>query len=106
MKKNRSYYKNGQYIDVTTGNIYEPKCRCEICNSPIGLTVHHFLKQQKCMRDKNSKIQAPYIWTQEFIDKNQKLFTLCLDCHTDVEFMEDEEFYKKYKIERRKYIYE
>ena len=106
MNKNRSYYKDGLYIDVTTGNSYQPKLKCELCNKSIKLTVHHYLKQQKCMRDKNSKIKAPYIWTQEFINKNQKLFTLCLNCHTDVEFMDDEEFYKKYEIERREFIYE
>ena len=106
MNKNRSYYKDGLYIDVTTGKSYQPEVKCELCNKSTKLTVHHYLKQQKCMRDKNSKIKAPYIWTQEFINKNQKLFTLCLDCHADVEFMDDDEFYEKYDIERSEFIYE
>ena len=104
--KNRSYYKNGEYIDVTTGRSYQPKYTCEICGSRIALSVHHFLKQQKCMRDMKSKIKAPYIWTKEFIEKHQKLFTLCLNCHHDVDFMEDGLFFEKYGIKRSEFVYE
>ena len=82
----RSYYlPDGRYFDTTTDRIYEPKEYCEICGANWPLTVHHYLDQNKCLRDKDSKIKAPYIWTQEFINEHQKLFTLCVDCHTIVE---------------------
>ena len=85
--KTRSYYlPDGTYFDVTTGRTYQKKEYCEICGANFKpLFVHHFLDQQKCMRDVETKIQAPYIWTQEFINENQKLFTLCNDCHKAVE---------------------
>ena len=76
--------ESGLYKDVTTGRLYEPKLYCEICGINhwnAQLEVHHYLPQQKCERDKKSKIQAPYIWTQEFINENQKLFTVCRSCH-------------------------
>lgn len=88
MKKTRSYYlDNGEYFDITTGNTYTPRTFCEICGLNSGwvnLEVHHFLPQQKCERDKKSKIKAPYIWTQDFINENQKLYTVCQECHRKI----------------------
>ena len=78
---------SGLYKDVTTGRLYEPKLYCEICGINhwnARLEVHHFLPQQKAMRDLKSKIQAPYIWTQDFINENQKLFTVCRECHNAI----------------------
>jgi len=105
MKK--SYYlEGGLYFDTTTQTVYEPKSYCEICGKKTLLTVHHFLKQQKCLRDLVSKrVITPSTWNQEFINKNQKLFTLCLQCHTDVHNCNDESFYNKYKKEKSKFIY-
>ena len=75
----------GLYRDVTTGQLYELKNYCEICGANFKqLEVHHFLPQQKCERDKKSKIQAPYIWTQDFINENQKLYTVCRECHNAI----------------------
>jgi 5-methylcytosine-specific restriction endonuclease McrA len=45
------------------------------------------------------------MWTKEFIDENQKLFTLCTQCHSDVENLSKEKFFEKYKREKRKYIF-
>ena len=105
MKK--SYYlEGGLYFDTTTRTLYEPKSYCEICGRRTLLTVHHFLKQQKCLRDlATKKIITPSTWTQEFINKNQKLFTLCLQCHHDVDFLSDEVFKEKYKIDRSIFVY-
>mgnify|MGYP003302633703 CR=1 FL=1 len=74
MKK--SYYlEGGLYFDTTTQTIYEPKPYCEICGRRTLLTVHHFLKQQKCLRDLASKrVITPSTWTKEFINKFQKLY--------------------------------
>jgi len=77
--------ETGLYRDVTTGQLYEMRNYCEICGANFKpLEVHHYLSQQKCERDKKSKIQAPYIWTQEFINENQKLFTVCRECHNAI----------------------
>ena len=95
MKK--SYYlENGLYFDVTTGKTYQPKEQCEICKRYYNLTVHHFIEQQKALRDlKTKKTITPKTMTKEFIEENQKLFTLCMDCHTDVHNMKNERFYEK-----------
>ena len=105
MKK--SYYlDSGLYFDTTTQTIYEPKHYCEICGRKTLLSVHHFLKQQKCLRDlATKKVITPSTWTQDFINKNQKLFTLCVQCHHDVDFLSDEKFKEHYGIERSKFIY-
>ena len=105
MKK--SYYlKNGLYYDTTTGQEYRKKGLCEICKSPYFLTVHHFLNQQKCLNDLNAKkVKHPKMWTKEFIDENQKLFTLCTQCHSDVERLDDDKFLRKYGVERSRFIY-
>lgn len=100
------YIENGIYLDVTTGQEYMPKDYCELCGKHFMLGVHHYLSQNKCLRDiKTKKISHPGIWTQEFVDKNQKLFTLCNWCHTDIHNMSDEHFYNKYHIERKNYVY-
>jgi hypothetical protein len=107
MKK--SYYdkKKNKYIDTTTGREYTPKGLCEICKSPYFLTVHHFLNQQKCLNDLNAKkVKHPKMWTKEFIDENQKLFTLCTQCHSDVERLSKEKFFEKYKREKSRFIWE
>lgn len=105
MKK--SYYlENGNYFDVTTQREYTPKQYCELCGCHNRLTIHHFLSQNKCLRDlKTKKLNYPSMWNQDFIDKNQQLFTLCLQCHTDIHNMSDEHFYNKYHIERENYVY-
>ena len=77
--------ETGMYFDCTTGRLYEPKSYCEICGANWKpLEVHHKLPQQKAMRDLKSKIQAPYIWTKEFIEENQRLYTVCRDCHNAI----------------------
>lgn len=104
MKK--SYYKNGKYIDTTTGNEYIPKSKCELCGSTYLLSVHHYLNQQKALRDLSSrKVRYPSTWTEEFIKENQKLFTLCIQCHSDVENMSEERFYQKYNRKLSDFIY-
>ena len=106
MKK--SYYdkKKNKYIDTTTNREYTPKGLCEICKSPYFLTVHHFLNQQKCLKDLASKkVKHPKDWTKEFIDENQKLFTLCFQCHADVENLADDKFLRKYGVDRSRFIW-
>ena len=106
MKKSYFDKKKCKYIDTTTGKEYEPKTSCELCGSSYALSVHHFLNQQKALRDlKSKKVRFPNMWTEEFIKENQKLFTLCFQCHTDVENMSEEKFYKKYKRELSEFIY-
>ena len=104
MKK--SYYSGCYYIDTTTGRKIIPKDYCELCGTKYGLTQHHFLNQQKCLRDLNSKkVRYPKMWTQEFINENQKIFSLCMQCHSDVEHLSNQHFYQKYGIERSNFIY-
>lgn len=104
MKK--SYYSGSYYVDVTTGKKIIPKGYCELCGTKYGLTQHHFLNQQKCLRDLSSKkVRYPKMWTQEFINENQRIISLCLQHHADVHSMSDERFYQKYKIERKNFIY-
>ena len=104
MKK--SYFKDGVYIDTTTGRTYKPKHYCEICRTFSRLSVHHYLNQQKCLKDLTSKkVKHPKDWTKEFIDENQKLFTLCFQCHADVENLADDKFKRKYGVERSKFIW-
>ena len=65
-----------------------------------------FLNQQKCLNDLNAKkVKHPKMWTKEFIDENQKLFTLCTQCHSDLEHLSKEKFFEKYKREKKKYIF-
>lgn len=88
MRIEKSYYdkETGLYIDTTTGRTYQPKEYCEICGKKwVQLDVHHYLNQQKCLKDMRSKDPKPKHWTKEFIQANQKLFTLCRDCHYAVE---------------------
>ena len=104
MKK--SYFKDGLYFDTTTGRTYEPKHYCEICKTSYRLSVHHYLNQQKCLKDLASKkVKHPKDWTKEFIDENQKLFTLCFQCHADVENLADDKFKRKYGVERSRFIW-
>ena len=103
----KSYYlDNGLYYDVTTDKIYVPKSYCEITGVNYGLTIHHKLSQNRCLNSlKSTKIRHPKTWTKEFIQENQKLFTLNIQVHADVHSMSDEHFYQKYGIERRNFIY-
>lgn len=104
MKK--SYYdkKKDAYIDVTTGNEYHPKGYCELCGSSYLLAVHHYLNQRKCIEDMKTKLKYPKTYTKEFIQENQKLFTLCIQCHSDVEHLSNKRFFEKYGIERKEFI--
>lgn len=106
MTKKRSYWKNDVYIDITTGRLYEPKAYCELCGCTTQLTVHHYLPQQKCLRDINSKLSFPNMWNASFVRSHQKLFTLCWQCHADVEHMSSDRFYAKYNRPRSDFIYE
>jgi len=105
MKK--SYYlESGLYFDTTTQTTYEPKPYCEICGRRNMLTVHHKLTQHKCLKDLATKRTiTPSTWTQEFIKKNQKLFTVCLQCHSDIHNCNKEVFFDRYKISRDEFIY-
>ena len=106
MKK--SYYeKSGLYFDVTTGRRYIPRDRCELCGTSHFLTVHHYLNQQKAIKDLNAKkVRYPSTWSKEFIDKNQKLFTLCVQCHNDVENLDNDKFFDKYLVPKGFFIYQ
>ena len=108
MKHKKSYFDNkkGVYIDTTRNIEYIPKNRCELCGSSARLSVHHYLAQQKCLRDKDTKVVYPSTWTHEFINHNQKLFTLCFQCHAEVEHGNNEKFKQKYGIDRSYFIYE
>lgn len=104
--KKKSYYENNVYIDITTGNEYLPKTYCELCGITFGLTVHHYLRQSKCLKDlKAKKTRTPATWTQDFINDNQQLFTLCLDCHSKVESLSKERFYEHYGKDLNNYKY-
>ena len=105
MKK--SYYlKNGNYYDVTTQREYTPKGYCELCGNHNQLTVHHFLPQNKCINDLNSKkVIYPNTWNQNFINKYQQLFTLCLQCHSDIHTMDKASFKRKHYVDKKDYIY-
>ncbi len=103
----KSYYvENGLYFDVTTGRYYEQKSFCELCGGQYNLTVHHFLFQHRCLKDlQSTKTVTPSTWTADYINKHQKLFTLCAQCHSDVHSMSDERFWQKYKRERSFYVF-
>lgn len=105
MKK--SYYlESGLYFDTTTQTIYEPKSYCEICGRRNILTVHHKLVQHKCLKDLTTKRTiTPSTWTQEFINKNQRLFTVCLQCHSDIHNCNNEVFFNRHKRNRNEFIY-
>jgi len=76
---------SGLYWDCTTDTLYTPKEYCEICGANFKpLEIHHYLPQQRCERDKKSKVIYPSTWTQEFINENQKLFTVCRECHNAI----------------------
>lgn len=109
MKKfKKSYYnKNkGCYIDTTRNVEYYPKSYCEICGQRQYLTCHHYISQHSYKNAIESiKIKFPKTLTQDFVNENQKIYTLCLNCHADVHSMSDERFYQKYGIERKNFIY-
>ena len=103
MKK--SYYiNNDEYLDVTTNKKYKPKKYCELCGASYPLTIHHKLLQNKCIRDLNAKIKFPKTYTQEFINANQKLFTLCLNCHANIHNMTHKRFMEVYNKDLNDYI--
>lgn len=101
MKK--SYYEGEMYVDITTGQYYRTKDKCEICGIRHSLQVHHYLPQTKCI--KNLKAKKTQEWTSEFIQKNQKLFTVCTDCHNDTHSYNTERFKAKYGRNLQEYIY-
>ena len=95
MKRN-SYWKDGLYVDTTTGREYEPREFCEICNKAPASEFHHYLKQAKCKRDLNSrKVKEPRQWTQDFINENQQLWAVCRKHHEDIHNPYNE-LYSKY----------
>ena len=105
-KLQKSHYKDGQYFDVTTNTFYTPKDKCELCKGQYGLQVHHKLPQSKCLRDlKAKKTRTENTWTQEFINDNQELFTLCSQCHSDVHSFNEERFKSTYGRKLSDYIY-
>lgn len=106
MKK--SYYDKTKncYIDTTTYREYYPKTQCEICGASYPLSVHHFLNQTRCLKSLEAKkVKFPKMWTEDFINDNQKLFTLCFQCHNDVENLSNEKFKQKYNLNRSDFIY-
>jgi len=105
-KLQKSHYKDGQYFDTTTGTFYTPKDKCELCKGQFGLQVHHKLPQSKCIRDlKTKKTKNESTWTQDFINDNQKLFTLCLKCHSNVHSFSYNRFKFYYNKNISDYIY-
>ncbi len=91
-KRRKSYYlPDGTYFDTTTGRTYETKAYCEICGINLWghiTDVHHYLQQQKCLRDLETidigKSVTPSTWTQEFINEHQRLYTVCRECHNAI----------------------
>lgn len=89
----KSYYidrQKGIYFDVTTETVYHLDDKCAVCKATWKpLEVHHFLDQHKCEKDKRSirigKVVTPNMWTQEFINEHQKLYTVCNECHGKIE---------------------
>ena len=112
MKQNKykkSYYDKSKncYIDTTRNIEYYPKSYCELCGSTSYLTCHHFIPQHTYKNAiETVKTRVPKTLTQEFVNENQKIWTLCLNCHSDVHSMSNERFYNKYGVERSNYIWQ
>lgn len=103
MKKSH-YIENGLYLDTTTGKTYQPKDYCELCKVGYGLTVHHYIPQQKALKDLKTKVKYPSTLTQEYLEAHQKLFTVCLDCHGNIHNMSENRFYERYGKEKDFYL--
>lgn len=106
MKHKKSYYENGVYIDITTGRRYIPKGKCCICGATYGIQIHHYIEQQRCIRDLNTKkTRTPKTLTQEQINEKQKLFELCGTCHNAIHYLSDLQFKKIFGLNRADYIF-
>lgn len=107
MKYKKSHYiENGVYLDTTTGRKYIPKGKCCICGATYGIQIHHYIEQQRCIRDLNTKkTRTPKTLTQEQINEKQKLFELCGTCHNAVHYLDDMQFKKIFGLDRSDYIY-
>ena len=107
MKYKKSHYiENGVYFDTTTGKKYIPKGKCCICGAEYGIQIHHYIEQQRCIRDLNTKkTRTPKTLTQEQINEKQKLFELCDKCHNAVHNLGDFEFWDLTGLDREKFIY-
>ena len=107
MKKSYFDKTKGKYIDTTTGTEYLPKAKCELCGSSYALSVHHYLNQQKALRDLNSKkVRFPNMWTEEFIKENftQKLTESINISLEELEAISPEDFIQiNDKIKGKKY---
>jgi hypothetical protein len=106
MKHKKSYYENGVYVDITTGKKYIPKGKCQICGATYGIQIHHYIEQQRCIRDLNTKkTRTPKTLTQEQINEKQKLFELCDICHNAVHNLDDKQFKNLFGLNREDYIF-
>lgn len=106
MKHKKSYYEGGVYIDTTTGRKYKPIGRCCICGATYGIQIHHYIEQQRCFIDLNTKkTRTPKTLTQEQINEKQKLFELCDVCHNMVHNLGDFEFWDTTGHFREEFIY-
>ena len=107
MKHKKSHYiENGVYLDTTTGRKYVPKGKCCICGATYGIQIHHYIEQQRCIRDLNTKkTRTPKTLTQEQINEKQKLFELCDICHNAVHNLSDKQFKNLFDLDRSYYIY-
>lgn len=106
MKHKKSYYEGGVYIDITTGKRYIPKGRCCICGATYGIQIHHYIEQQKCIRDLNTKkTRTPKTLTQEQINEKQKLFEVCSICHNAIHSLDNRQFKILFGQNREDYIF-
>lgn len=105
MKKSH-YLENGLYLDTTTRRTYKPIGKCCICGATYGIQIHHYIEQQRCIRDINTKkTRTPKTLTQEQINEKQKLFEVCSICHNAIHNLDDKQFKNLFNRERSKYIY-
>ena len=106
MKHKKSYYEGGVYVDITTGKRYVPKGKCCICGAEYGVQIHHYIEQQRCRIDlQTKKTRTPKTLTQEQINEKQKLFEVCSICHNAIHNLDDRQFKSLFNRDRSKYIY-
>jgi hypothetical protein len=100
------YLENGLYLDTTTGKTYKPIGRCCICGAEYGIQIHHYIEQQRCKLDLQSKkTRTPKTLTQEQINEKQKLFEVCSICHNAIHNLTDKQFKNLFNLNRCDYLY-
>ena len=106
-------------LDIKLANYFELhknfihcKAGCSACcekgDYPLTLIELEYLMKGYIALDNTTKQtvqQNIKTMTKEFIQENQKLFTLCSECHNAVHYMSDERFYNRYGRSRSEFIY-